>query len=49
MPNSANAVATSEIFRQSFDTLDLGKLVVALNSKARGRPAGAKKPAKEAA
>lgn len=31
--------ATQEIFRQSFDELDLGKLAIALNTKPRGRPA----------
>ena len=36
---SSAAVLVEEIFRQSFDELDLGKLAVALNTKPRGRPA----------
>lgn len=32
-----------EVFRQGFDDLDLGKFVVALNQRPRGRPAKAAK------
>lgn len=46
IPPSANATTTQEIFRQSFDALDLGKLVVALNQRPRGRPS---KPARKEA
>jgi hypothetical protein len=42
---SGFAVATCEVFRQSFDELDLGKLAVALNTRPRGRPAKSKKEA----
>ncbi len=45
VPPSANVSASQEIYRQSFDELDLGKLAIALNTKPRGRPAKAKKEA----
>ena len=37
--------STQEVFRQSFDELDLGKLAIALNTKPRGRPAKKKEGA----
>lgn len=42
---SATAITTCEVFRQSFDELDLGKLAIALNTKPRGRPAKKKEGA----
>jgi len=43
--SAPTATATCEVYRQSFDELDLGKLAIALNTKPRGRPAKAKKEA----